>query len=75
MAMRFSELSKPEQDALQSLYKYGGVEDCRSSLERVAAFELLALKGLVDRKQDETWINDAGREFCKEYNHRGEQIG
>lgn len=63
--MRFSELSQDEQDALTSLYKYGGAEDCRAGLREVAAFELLALKGLVVRRQDETWINEYGKEIMR----------
>lgn len=64
--MKFSELSKAEQDALHTLNRYGSAEDCRASLGEVAAFELLAIKGLVYRKQDETGITEEGKQILKE---------
>lgn len=60
------ELSEVEWKALESLNKYGSAEDCRSGLAEVAAYELLAIKGLVWRKQDETGITEAGREVLKQ---------
>lgn len=64
--MEFSELSTNEKRALILLNRYGSAEDCRSGLEEVVAFELLAGKGLVKRRQDETWITDAGRKLLQE---------
>lgn len=55
------ELTATERKALQTLNQYGGAEDCRAGLEEVAAFETLAAKGLVIRKKDETYINEAGK--------------
>lgn len=59
--MKLSDLTEVEQHALQSLNKYGPAEDCRSGLDECAAYELLAIKGLVKRRQDETWITEAGK--------------
>lgn len=59
------ELSEVEWKALESLGKYGPAEDCRSGLAEVAAYELLAIKGLAWRRHDETGITDGGREALR----------
>lgn len=58
-----TELTEVEWRALESLNRYGSAEDCRAGLAEVAAFELLAIKGLVKRRQDETWITEAGKKM------------